>query len=652
MVVPDSMRMFSPKLTRSGLFTLQQLIQTGACVGLPQALHQAVSTCNCDSVEALSFKAACSILADLADQQWTMGVTNGTIWVAAPQPQRLDGETILGAKQRLRQGLLVGRNRQLAEANVKAFIRKMERPRFHDGRWVSIVDLFDSGGDLAEVLRQVATLPEAERAEGLAGVIQPVLEVCSPDRKCCHTGLDLQDIWRYFRYTWSLEYRPTPGRTMQVLVRNGARPNSPVMGIATLASPCTRLHIRDEWIGWTTQTVEEKVKTGKWRSRDVATLLLASLAQSTAEIRWDDLVTPQELESPSVETVGRLKDIAREAERIRMDALVNGQVELEIRDHLESVDWNEASARPLFRKKRAGTLADILGAKLCFAEAGLNDGGEQAVPTLLRSAKGRRAIEVSLGELRKRRLAANLIEASVCGAIHPYNEILAGKLVALLLASAEMQHHYHARYGNRISVISSQMAGRPIVRSSEIMVLTTTGLYGVGNSQYNRLVLHASNDAGLERDLHWVELGTTSGFGTAHLSGETVETLRSLSRMVHGVRRINNVFGEGASPRLRQIREGLDVLGIKADDVLRHSTPRIVYACECLPGARDQLMGWTSHESGRRPTVSDITKAWIRRWIVRRVTRSEVLDRMAVPSVWPGPSLKEVQIPPSVPDPC
>ena len=38
------------------------------------------------------------------------------------------------------------------------------------------------------------------------------------------TGIQLADIWRYFRYTWSIPNTPIPGRQMFYLVRDQAHP--------------------------------------------------------------------------------------------------------------------------------------------------------------------------------------------------------------------------------------------------------------------------------------------------------------------------------------------------------------------------------------------------------------------------------------------
>ena len=41
--------------------------------------------------------------------------------------------------------------------------------------------------------------------------------------QCAHTGLDLQDIWRYFRHTWSNQYTSVPGSMIGRLIHVGHR---------------------------------------------------------------------------------------------------------------------------------------------------------------------------------------------------------------------------------------------------------------------------------------------------------------------------------------------------------------------------------------------------------------------------------------------
>jgi hypothetical protein len=178
-------------------------------------------------------------------------------------------------------------------------------------------------------------------------------------------------------------------------------------------------------------------------------------------------------------------------------------------------------------------------------------------------------------------------------------------------------------------VIASQMAARPISKPADLRVLTTTSLYGVGSSQYNRLKLPADTYGGLRDGLVWSELpGKTAGYGTVHLSPETVQALRMLSESVYAARRVNNVFGEGTSPRLRQVREGLEILGIRSDDVLHHATPRLFYAAEVVPGVREVLIGIARSSKATAPKGTAICRAWISRWLVGRVKRSETLQKL------------------------
>ena len=114
----------------------------------------------------------------------------------------------------------------------------------------SIADVIDDGAQLAEQLERSIYMAPRQAVAFLKTVIDPVIEVCDEDAKCSITGLRLIDIWRYFRHTWSLEYRPIPGRQLNLLIRNAARPKRPVIGIAMLASPVVRMRVRDDWIGW------------------------------------------------------------------------------------------------------------------------------------------------------------------------------------------------------------------------------------------------------------------------------------------------------------------------------------------------------------------------------------------------------------------
>lgn len=292
------------------------------------------------------------------------------------------------------------------------------------------------------------------------------------------------------------------------------------------------------------------------------------------------------------------------------------------------MDWLKASEDWLFVRKRAETLARLLDAKRAFLGLDWKQSGPKLLQQMSQSAMGERAISFALQEVRKAGLASQIADLSVCGAVPPYNELLGGKLVALAMTSAETRSLWRERYEGQISLISSQMAGRPVSRPAELKILTTTSLYGSGSSQYNRLRLAKGVFPDLKNDITWRELAKTAGFGTVHLSAETVKVLRAVTEDAHKARRVNNRFGEGTSPRLRQLREGLDVLGITSNDVLHHATPRLFYACALVPDADRQLLGLKADKSGQASSLDAIAEAWRRRWLLNRIRNDDVLERL------------------------
>src|SRR5262249_44106430 len=144
-----------------------------------------------------------------------------------------------------------------------------------------------------------------------------------------------------------------------------------------------------------------------------------------------------------------------------------------------AIAWEEAAETPLFKAKRAKTLADLL-----FAQRVLE--GVKAWNKVSTAGENfDRAFAIACREIRKVGLASRLLELNVCGAVPPYRDLLAGKLAALSAASQEMSVAYSERYTGKISEITSQMAGREVTRSSDICVIMTTSLYAVSATHYN-----------------------------------------------------------------------------------------------------------------------------------------------------------------------
>ena len=634
-------RDFAPFLTPGERAELHELLSfAGAPPPSFAESLRATARAYIDYGDSGKLRTVCLLVADLLEQGWGVVVGKDRIVFEPPGISRTEKQTVDDVKLRVRDALNAARVRQLVEPSVAAFLRRMERRSVRSSRIRnSILDLVDNGAQLADELATLAKLPAEERDAALAGIVDPVVEICQPGRRCVETGLPLNDIWRYFRHTWAHEYRPIPGRQLLVLIRNAARPRRPVIGIAMLASPVMRVTVRDNWIGWLRDAMEVRLRSGLWHPRALAAALTDRLDASIAAVRWDDLASAREVASPVENTVLRLEQkasgaaFAREVE-LRAHYVENldavGRVKPMrggLTDAAADSDWRTASQDLLFIRKRSELLAQLLFAKRMFRAAALDADPAAALDQLLAARSGQRAIDIVLTEFRKAGLSSRVVDVSICGAVHPYNELLGGKLVALLLASKEVRDHYSERYSGQVSVIASQMAGRAVSKPADLRVLTTTSLYGVGSSQYNRLVLRAADHPGLVNDLCWDSIGKskTGGFGTLHLGAETAQALRQTAQRRHDSRRVNNRFGEGTSPRLRQIREGLDALGVDSDTILHHATPRLFYACELGAGSRTSLLGMES-ENFEPASAAAIGAAWRRRWLAARATRDETLS--------------------------
>lgn len=639
---PGARREVTPALPRHILGKLHAFIsaKSGAPSGDLAASLRKLHEDWRDEAWSLPMRAVALLLADLMDQGWDIRTDEDNIRLQPPGI-RLVGESLVESKARLRKALQTGRDRQLRDSGTRQFVDRMHRVVLRSQGQSSVADIVDDGAQLAERLRPFLGLTGEKASVALKAVIDPEIEFCEEGARCGTTGLRLMDIWRYFRHTWSLEYRSTPGRQMAVLVRNAANPKRPVIGIAMLTSPVVRVRSRDDWIGWNPEPFLQRLRSGVIDPAKGLLALAGRVERSIEEIRWDDLVTPDELAVPSERTILRLEQRSaganasrqRELEEVFSQAQeasesVRSQRDV-MRGDLASVDWRAASEEVLFVRKRAETLSALLDAKRTFQSVNWASPSGELLGQLLSHPNGLRSLKTALTEVRKAGLSSQVVDLSVCGAVAPYGALLGGKLVALMMGSSEVLKAYREKYGRQIGLISSQMAGRPIVRPAELKVLTTTSLYGNGSSQYNRLRLYKKDFPNLWHDIEWRELEVTAGFGTTHLSNETVQTLREYSERENRARRINHRFGEGASPRMRQIRESLDALGINSEAVLLHATPRIMYLNEVHPGALEELLGLSKPTVSVGIPVKVIAALWRQRWLAGRISRSGVLNAVS-----------------------
>jgi hypothetical protein len=546
------------------------------------------------------------VLNDLFQQGWTLALRKLHLWGLRPT----SGE----GREELRHRLLVRRDEQLAKSSVRDFIRGMERWRVHHGRRTSILSLMRDGRSLSEAIA---------RGTSVQDLMEPYLQFVSANEICKYTGLRLQDIWRYFRHTWSSPYESVPGRSLQLLVRDSSVVDHPVIGIAALSSAAVRLGPRDRYIGWDTEQVTDRLLSADLSEANEWSR--ACIACAFDEIYKLDFIRdgllPTDMDRWTEATAVALAGASAIAKEQHHRLMASGEY-----DAYDDVS-TEAACRiraelPLFRAKRAQELSNLIRMRLQLCNPTL------AVPE-------RRDLIGKLVRLaRSKTVGTEIADLTVCGAIAPYSHLAAGKLIALLAVSPPVVAEYKRRYQGTAGIISSSVAGRPIRRAANLCYVGTTSLYGKRPNQYDRLSVSAAVFGGpANRSIRYDQIREqsatrTQGVGTFHFSSRTVKSLERYVTSQKGGWRANNLFGEGTSPKLRGLRDGLSSLGLDASLLLVHGIERCIYGVKLADNVDRYLLGIDSEPewlfSSSEDRTAQLFSWWTERWANRRGAREDV----------------------------
>jgi hypothetical protein len=587
------------------------------------------------SLEEIKLHLANSVTLDLVAQTWKLKVTDAEVRIHTPLQE--DSSPAL-EKERVRNAHLVERDAKLAKRAIADFIRSMECQRLTVKGWHSIFSLMRDGRELAERLHAINDENESERLRLLQTTISPYIQFVEGEAVCELTGLKLRDIWRYFRLTWVNEYKSVPGRSMMILIRDAAAPNHPVMGIAALGSSVVQQRIRDQLIGWdaagfTKHFVEQP-------SAKVAKQLMGFLDQSILSIYLKDLVREKllkksQLRRPDDELIESLR---KEGKLARAGHQRNPHVAVHKtrRDEAENQKfWEKRAETMLFRSKRCLQLAKLLTIRKAFQDNKFTSFKKREIRKALKSAQVRSAIGQLIRLVKAEHVGIDMMDITVCGALAPYNLLLGGKLVCLMLGSPEIVKYYAHRYEQRPSIIASSMKGSPVFRRHNLVLLCTTSLYGSGSSQYNRIKVPAENFGGTPGEtFEYQKWGYSVGYGSFHFSQETTSWIKFLLGR-QGNRRVNSIFGEGVNPLLRKIREALDSVGFVSDELLCHGNERVVYGIPLATNYREVLLGLAMCPLYIVPQSEDLVRTamisefWRRRWLLSRIQTAEILQRVS-----------------------
>ena len=205
----------------------------------------------------------------------------------------------------------------------------------------------------------------------------------------------------------------------------------------------------------------------------------------------------------------------------------------------------------------------------------------------------------------------SMMDAYVIGALPPYNELLGGKLMAYILASNELRRLFKEKYQGRKTIIKGRTG-------SDLVLLATTSLYGTHSSQYSRLKYGS--------DLLYQPIGSTSGYGSLHISPGTFELMHKLVK-AKGCN-VSNKFGMGPNWRMRVIRSACDILKFDSDMILRHSFQRGLYVVSLAENAKNFLRGETGNPTYLDMPLGELAGFWKQRWFEMRKQNQSITDRV------------------------
>jgi hypothetical protein len=571
----------------------------------------------------LAVYAATSILSDLHRIGWSFLVSQG-----ADASPRIVGHRpdSTGGRGTRRDQLLAARAEALDDPGIRAFVGKLEAEKRRGHIRSSIFSLVADGRELRGRLERAGP-----------GAIDAYVQLVEEGALCEYTGLLLSDVWRYFRLTWTNPPRSIPARQMRLLIRDRMAPNHAVIGIAELSGAAVKVSARDQFLGWDGQSLGEW--WGECHPAEVLAWASGMIRTAVAEIHTADFVndgilTQATLEQPDEASITCLRGI-ESFERTRHEYLPKlhlgktGDVA-----RLSLLELRERAETPLFRSKRAGRLASLLSLRRSVLSA-MEAAGPEALQVLEATGAAKRLLRLA----KSRTQGTAIADLTVCGAIAPYNHLAAGKLVAALAAGPSTVAAYRRRYAGSPSVIASSMAGRPIVRDANLVAISTTSLYGMRPSQYDRIAVPLSS-GGTKGDLTYSYLGggegRTKGWGTFHVSARSVRAMEAWLQRRQDRRRVTYTYGEGASPRLRLLREGIKEMGWRPEDILIHGHTKSLYVCRLASNVRRYLIGMDAEPqylfdlNGRAEEAeARISRWWLGRWALARAQRVEILERLS-----------------------
>ncbi len=597
--------------------------------------------------------ATIQILYDLLNIGWKIKKNRHVYQLISPEKKQIKTTSEIKLdKENNREKIKPLLEQQMMDDSVRLFINKIESGN-DKNKVKSISELICNGSELIDRLNNM----------GSHG-ISPYLQLVEAKKVDDFTGIRLSDIWRYFRYTWSLPQNPTPGRQLRYLVRDASHPIHPIIGILGFNNCALQMgNLRESFLGWSFNSYFERIKN-ILSKKDVQKNLKKeinwiekNLNEALSVIAIEGIVNSiDEIKNPSTETLNLLNEkinyfdsqrkkfleyyeLNKKSDSIPVDSdkkLNLPPLSEEIRNLDGSKNENKfliIAKKCLIARKRAIGLKENIEARFIFNEIKDDFVDLNNIKNVLDTDKFKKLIGIITKHIKNKFAGTNILEISTCGAIEPYNHLLGGKLVSLLSLSAQIASDWKKLYSTP-SIIASQTKNDFVIKENHLVYLTTTSLYGSGASQYNRVKLPKNIISKDQNDLNYINIGKTSGFGTLQFPIKTQIAIEKFILKNENFKNVNSIFGEGPSPKLRKINQAMSSLGFNPDHLMRHNQERIIYAIplceefnEYLQNRKCNLPDYIIHPDKYIKGTFFITNFWKQRWLTMRL-RPDVLQKV------------------------
>ena len=223
---------------------------------------------------------------------------------------------------------------------------------------------------------------------------------------------------------------------------------------------------------------------------------------------------------------------------------------------------------------------------------------------------------------KKIEIVNQTMDVYTLGALPPYRELLAGKLLVLAASSQEIRKDYKQRYEGRVT----EMLGR--VLPASLVAVTTLSAFG-RSSIYNRV---SKDFDGRHNSWAALSLGPCEGWGTFHFSDDLYQRMRKLYRLLYPEKQVN---GFGTGPKIRQqiIVRILQDLGL-SKKFMRHNIGREVFIIPHIANLQVVLGGSEEEPAYDDQPFAQLAMRWKERYFLPRASiRCSTEGRDSFPSI-------------------